>query len=200
MPEWFIKGGIAMWPILVCSVVGLGIIIERVWALQRKRVMSPGLMEAIQLQPHSEEKMAKLKALSDVDKTALGDLMRTVFSHAALPKAENVEAVQAVARQVGGRMERGLTSLALITELGPLLGLLGTVSGMVRLFGDVAVHGLAAPDQISKGISEALVATFSGLSIAIPALIAYMFLRRRIDNLSLELERYVNEVLTRLYH
>jgi biopolymer transport protein ExbB len=200
MPEWFIKGGIAMWPILVCSVVGLGIIIERVWALQRKRVMTSTLISAIQTHPHTEETMAKLKVLSDMDKTSLGDLTRTVFSHAALPKEENVEAVQAVARQIGGRLERGLTSLALITELGPLLGLLGTVSGMVRLFADVSAHGLAEPGMISKGISEALHATFAGLSIAIPALIAYMYLRKRVDNLSLEMERYVNELLTRLYH
>ena len=200
MPEWFLKGGIAMWPILVCSVIGLGIIIERVWALQRKRVISQDLVTAILAHPHSQETLEKLKALSDTDKSALGTLTRTVFSHAALPKPENVEAAQAVARQVGGRMERGLTSLALITELGPLLGLLGTVSGMVRLFADVSVHGLATPERISRGISEALLATFSGLSIAIPALIAYMFLRKRIDNLALELERYINELLTRLYH
>jgi biopolymer transport protein ExbB len=130
----------------------------------------------------------------------LGELARTTLRHAPLSKQENVEAAQAVARQASGRMERGLTSLALIAELGPLLGLLGTVSGMVRLFADVATHGLAEPAMISKGISEALHATFAGLAVAVPALIAYMYLRRRIDNLALELERHVNELLTRLYH
>jgi biopolymer transport protein ExbB len=126
-------------------------------------------------------------------------LVQIVLGHTSMAKHENVEAVQAAARQIGGRMERGLTSLALIAELGPLLGLLGTVHGMLALFGDVATHGLSDPSVISKGIFEALHATFAGLAVAVPALIAYMYLRRRIDNLSLELERHVNELLTRIY-
>lgn len=200
MPEWFIKGGIAMWPIVVCSIVGVAFIIERVWALQRKRIFSPELVKAVTSDTALKESTQWIRSLAQADKTLLGELMRVTFSHATLTKQENAEAVAAAARQIHGRMERGLTSLALIAELGPLLGLLGTVRGMVRLFADVAAHGLADPGQISRGISEALYATFSGLSVAIPALIAYMFLRRRIDNLALELERYVNELLTRLYH
>jgi biopolymer transport protein ExbB len=200
MPEWFIKGGIAMWPILVCSVVGCAIILERVWALRRGRVIPPEMVKAIQIQPPAAATTDYLRTLSAQDSSVLGELVKAAFAHASLTKQQNAEAVAAVARQIGGRMERGLTSLALIAELGPLLGLLGTVRGMVRLFADVAAHGLAEPAMISKGISEALLATFSGLTIAIPALIAYMFLRRRIDNLSLEMERHINELLTRLYH
>lgn len=200
MPEWFVKGGLAMWPILVCSIAGLAIVLERVWALQRKRVLSASLAAAIQQHPHTAEAVEHVRRISEQDRSVLGELVRATFTHAALIKQENAEAVQAVARQVGGRMERGLTTLALVAELGPLLGLLGTVSGMVRLFADVATHGLAEPGMISKGISEALHATFAGLSVAIPALIAYMYLRRRIDNLSLEMERHINELLTRLYH
>ena len=113
--------------------------------------------------------------------------------------AKQVLAMQALARQIVGRMERGLTTLSLIAELGPLLGLLGTVIGMVRLFEDVAKKGLGDPTMISRGIYEALTATMTGLGIAIPALIAYMYLRRRIEVLVLELERHTNELLTRLY-
>jgi len=200
MPEWFVKGGIAMWPILVCSIAGLAIVLERIWALQRRRILSPALVAAISQHPHAPETTDRVRALSELDPSVLGELARTTLRHAPLPKQENVEAAQAVARQASGRMERGLTSLALIAELGPLLGLLGTVSGMVRLFADVATHGLAEPAMISRGISEALHATFAGLAVAVPALIAYMYLRRRIDNLALELERHVNELLTRLYH
>jgi biopolymer transport protein ExbB len=199
MPEWFVKGGIAMWPILVCSIVGLAIIIERVWALQRKQIISSDLVKAIQTQPQTPEATNWLRSLADGDKSVLGELVRTTFRHANVSKEENAEAISAAARQISGRLERGLTTLALIAELGPLLGLLGTVNGMVRLFADVATHGLAEPGMISKGISEALHATFFGLGIAIPALVAYMYLRRRIDNLSLEMERHVNDVLTRLY-
>ena len=199
MPEWFIKGGIAMWPLLVCSIAGVAIVLERVWALQRKRILPASLAETIERQGNAPDLKEKVKVLSETQRSVLGELVQIVLSHMSMAKHENVEAVQAAARQIGGRMERGLTSLALIAELGPLLGLLGTVHGMLRLFGDVATHGLSDPTMISQGIFEALHATFAGLSVAVPALIAYMYLRRRIDNLSLELERHVNELLTRIY-
>ncbi len=200
MPEWFIKGGIVMWPLLICSISAVAIIIERVWALQRKRIFSQSLMAELQRQPRPDDLTDRVKTLCQRDETVLAELMRVSFAHSWLPKAENLEAVQASARQILSRLERGLTTLALVVELGPLLGLLGAVSGMVHVFGDVAQHGLRDPSLISKGISEALMATFTGLSVSIPALVAYMYLRRRIDNLALELERYVDELLKHLYH
>ena len=199
MPEWFFRGGLAMWPLLVCSIAGVAIILERTWALQRRRIISPTLAAAIEKQPATPEQTDKLRVLSESDTTVLGNLIQAVFMHASLPKTENVEAMQALARQIVGRMERGLTTLSLIAELGPLLGLLGTVIGMVQLFEDVAKKGLGDPTMISRGIYEALTATMTGLGIAIPALIAYMYLRRRIEVLVLELERHTNELITRLY-
>jgi biopolymer transport protein ExbB len=199
MPEWFRQGGIAMYPLMLCSVVGLAIILERVWVLRRQKVISSTLAELIQRNPPPPEQKEKLKALSENDGTVLGELVQVVFAHASLAKPENVEAVQSVARQIVGRMERGLTTLSLIAEISPLLGLLGTVSGMVHLFMDVAQHGLGEPSQISRGIFEALIATLTGLAVAIPALTAYMYLRRRIELLILEMEQHTNELLTRLY-
>ncbi len=199
MPEWFFRGGLAMWPLLVCSIAGLAIILERTWALQRRRIISPALAQAVEKRPATPEQTETVRVLSETDTTVLGRLVQAVFAHASLPKTENVEAMQALARQIVGRMERGLTTLSLIAELGPLLGLLGTVIGMVKLFEDVAKKGLGDPTMISRGIYEALTATMTGLGIAIPALIAYMYLRRRIEVLVLELERHTNELLTRLY-
>jgi biopolymer transport protein ExbB len=188
-----------MWPLLVCSIAGLAIILERTWALQRRRIISPALAQAVEKRPATAEQTETVRVLSESDTTVLGKLVQAVFAHASLPKTENVEAMQALARQIVGRMERGLTTLSLIAELGPLLGLLGTVIGMVNLFEDVAKKGLGDPTMISRGIYEALTATMTGLGIAIPALIAYMYLRRRIEVLVLELERHTNELLTRLY-
>jgi biopolymer transport protein ExbB len=199
MPEWFVQGGIAMWPLLLCSVAGVAIIIERVWALQRKRVVAPVIADAIEKRGSLPDLKERMKVLSDSDHSVLGELVKVVLTHATLSKNENVEAVQAVARQIVGRMERGLTTLSLIAEVSPLLGLLGTVSGMVHLFMDVAQHGLGEPAAISRGIFEALIATLTGLAVAIPALTAYMYLRRRIELLVLEMERHTNELLTRLY-
>ena len=199
MPEWFFRGGIAMWPLLVCSIAGVAIILERIWALRRRRVISPTLAAVIEKRPVTPQQTEALRQLSESDTTVLVRLVQAAFAHSSLPKPENVEAMQAFARQIVGRMERGLTTLSLIAELGPLLGLLGTVIGMVQLFEDVAKKGLGDPAMISRGIYEALTATMTGLGIAIPALIAYMYLRRRIEVLVLELERHTNELLTRLY-
>lgn len=199
MPEWFRQGGFVMWPLLVCSIAGVAIIIERVWVLQRKRVISPNLVDGIQKQLTSPESIEVVRKVSEIDASILAELVRTAFAHISLHKTENIEAVQAVARQILGRMERGLTTLALVAELGPLLGLLGTVNGMVRLFNDVATKGMSDPTLISAGISEALVATFTGLSISIPTLVAYMYLRRRIEMMVLEMERHIDELITRLY-
>jgi biopolymer transport protein ExbB len=199
MPEWFQQGGFVMWPLLVCSVAGLTIILERCWVLRRQHIIPAPLAAALAHRGADPEATEKLKAAAERDRSVLGELVRVVFDHATLHKTENIEAVQAVARQAVGRMERGLTTLGLIAELGPLLGLLGTVNGMLHLFADVANLGLSDPKQISAGISEALVATFTGLFISIPALIAYMYLRRRIEMLVLEMERHVDELLTRLY-
>lgn len=200
MPEWFFKGGVVMWPLLACSIAAVAIILERSWALQRRRVLSAPLVEALHRQPRPTDLTERLRHLAEHDRTVLGALARTALTHAWLTKSENLEAVQAMARQQMGRMERGLTTLALVVELGPLLGLLGAVSGMVRVFGDIARHGLADPQLISGGISEALIATFTGLAISIPALVAYMYLRRRIDLLALEMERHMDELLKHLYH
>jgi biopolymer transport protein ExbB len=153
----------------------------------------------IESQPQTPDETERLKIASQIDKTVLGELVKTAFAHLSLGKHENVEAVQSVARQIVGRMERGLTTLSLIAEISPLLGLLGTVAGMINLFTDVAKHGLGEPAAISRGIFEALIATLTGLTVAIPTLTAYMYLRRRIELLILEMERHTNELLTRLY-
>ena len=199
MPDWFQHGGLVMWPWLVCSVAGLAIILERCWVLRRQRLVSAALAAAIERRGPEKESLDRVQAVAEIDQSVLAEVVRVAFEHAGAGRAANVEAVQALARQVVGRMERGLTTLGLIAELGPLLGLLGTVNGMLHLFADVASKGMSDPTQISAGISEALVATFTGLSIAVPALIAYMYLRRRIEMLVLEMERHVDELLARLH-
>lgn len=199
MPNWFYEGGVAMYPLLVCSVAGLAIILERIWALRRPQVIAPALAGLINGELAKPEHREKVRALGEKDPSILGELVRVVFAHATLAKHENVEAVQAVARQMVGRMERGLTTLSIIAEISPLLGLLGTCSGMVKLFVDVSQHGLGEPAQISRGIFEALIATVTGLAVAIPTLTAYLYLRRRVELLILEMERHTNELLTRLY-
>jgi len=199
IPEWFHKGGLVMWPLLLCSVVGVAVVLERVWALRRSKVISRALSGELERPPENAGGTGELQATAAGDDTVLGQLARVAFAHQRMTKAENLEAVRGAAAQVASKLERGLTTLALVVELGPLLGLLGAVAGMVRVFADVQQFGLRDPAEISGGISEALIATFAGLAVAIPALVAYMYLRKRVDNLLLELERYLDELLRLLY-
>src|SRR2546426_7308695 len=129
MPEWFIKGGIAMWPLLVCSIAGVAIVLERTWALQRKRIIPHSLADTIERQGGAPDLKDKVKVLSEADQTVLGELAQIVLSHTGMAKHENVEAVQAAARQIGGRMGRGLTAPAVSGELGAVPGLLGAGAG-----------------------------------------------------------------------
>src|SRR5258706_460768 len=149
MPDWFRHGGFVMWPLLVCSVAGVAIILERCWMLRRQHIIPAPVATALAKRGSDKETTDKLKALTERDESVLGELTRVAFDHAGLHKTENIEAVQAVARQAVGKMERGLTTLGLIAELGPLLGLLGTVNGMLHLFADVANLGMSDPKLIS---------------------------------------------------
>src|SRR5947208_11677736 len=137
MPEWFIKGGIAMWPLLVCSIAGVAIVLERTWALQRKRIIPHSLADTIERQGGAPDLKDKVKVLSEADRTVLGELVQVVLSHTGMAKHENVEAVQAAARQIGGRLVRGITSLVFIAEMGPLHVILVTVQVEFPWFGVV---------------------------------------------------------------
>ena len=106
MPEWFAKGGIVMWPLLICSIAAVAIIIERVWALQRKRIISQRVTEELQRQPRPPDQTERVKGLCEGSETVLAEMLRVTFAHAWLPKAENVEAVQAISRQILSRLER----------------------------------------------------------------------------------------------
>src|SRR5512138_2493544 len=114
MPDWFFQGGIVMWPLLACSVAAVAIVLERIWALRRRRIISAPLVAELQQSRPNPPDTAGLRNLAAADPTVLGELARVSFHHAWLPKAENVEAIQASARQILSRLERGLTTLALV--------------------------------------------------------------------------------------
>ncbi len=176
-----------MLPIIACSIAALGIVIERFWSLQRKRVMPDYLMRQI-LQLHQEEKLN----LADLDKlktsSPLGRILAAGLVNRNHSKVVMKEAIEEVGRQVVHELERYLNTLGTIASISPLLGLLGTVIGMIKVFSVIVTAGVGDPGVLAGGISEALITTAAGLSVAIPSLMFHRYFSGLIDQLVIGME------------
>ncbi|MBV2120732.1 MAG: MotA/TolQ/ExbB proton channel family protein [Candidatus Thiodiazotropha sp. (ex Ctena orbiculata)] len=181
------SGGWLMLPIIACSIAALGIVIERFWSLQRKRVMPDYLMRQI-LQLHQEEKLN----LADLDKlktsSPLGRILAAGLINRNHSKVVMKEAIEEVGRQVVHELERYLNTLGTIASISPLLGLLGTVIGMIKVFSVIVTAGVGDPGVLAGGISEALITTAAGLSVAIPSLMFHRYFSGLIDQLVIGME------------
>src|SRR5688572_12267018 len=188
MIQFFEKGGIFMIPLIICSLVAVALILERSFALMRRRVISQRLAEAIdQLQPGQD--IDSVVKVARQDPTTLGQIVRVALDHLSWPKTENIEAVQTRARKEAAQLERGIVVMEILTGVAPLLGLLGTVSGLITMFSDLSSGKVVVQSQalfLSKGISEALNCTVMGLVVAIPALIAYSYFAKKVETMAIE--------------
>lgn len=188
------KGGPAMVVLGLGSIFCVAYIIERLAALQRKKVIPPRFMEDL-------EKLAEGKKVSEalaVCRTGDNAVARIVA--AGLTKLEKGltqarEAMEIAGRREVSNLEKNLDSLSTLAAAGPLVGLLGTVTGMIRTFDVVKAFGVGDPMRLSGGISEALISTAAGLVLAIPALVFHRYFMRKIDRLVLEIEEYTERVL-----
>ncbi len=196
----FVNSWYVMFPLVACSIVSLAIIFERILSLRQAVVIQPNLERAIHDLSYGG-KTTLIEQMSVEDETPLSRLIRACLMYSSWPKEENAEAVQAYARREIVRLERGLVFLEVVTGLGPLLGLLGTILGLIRIFGsagtssDLSAQGTA----IAAGIAEAMYCTVAGLCVAIPALIAYSLLSRHIEALTIDLETLCSELLGKIY-
>ena len=181
------SGGWLMLPIIACSIAALGIVIERFWSLQRKRVMPEYLMRQI-LQLHQEEKLN----LADLDKLKSSSPLGRILAAGLVNRNHNKdimkEAIEEVGRQVVHELERYLNTLGTIASISPLLGLLGTVIGMIKVFSVIVTAGVGDPGVLAGGISEALITTAAGLSVAIPSLMFHRYFSGLIDQLVIGME------------
>jgi biopolymer transport protein ExbB len=181
------SGGWLMLPIIACSIVALGIVIERLWSLQRKRVMPEYLMRQI-LQLHKDHKLK----LADLEKlkssSPLGKILAAGLVNRNHNKEVMKEAIEEVGRQVVHDLERYLNTLGTIASISPLLGLLGTVIGMIKVFSVIVTAGVGDPGVLAGGISEALITTAAGLSVAIPSLMFHRYFSGLIDRLVIGME------------
>jgi biopolymer transport protein ExbB len=188
MLEIIQSGGWLMVPILLASVVAAAIAVERLWTLQRSRITPKNLLAQVWTTlKNNEMDVQRLRELRE--SSPLGLVLATGISNARRGRDVMKEAMEEVGSQVSHDLERYLTSLGVIASIAPLLGLLGTVVGMIRVFTALMLEGAGNANVLAGGISQALITTAAGLSVAIPALMFHRFFLRRVDELTKTMEQ-----------
>jgi biopolymer transport protein ExbB len=188
MLEIIKAGGWVMFPIIVCSVMAAAIILERLWTLKEKRVL-PNLLtrevwEWVSSNKLNHEHLQKLH-----DSSPLGEILAVGLTNRHRTREIMKERIEDTGRHVVHDLERYLNSLGTIAAITPLLGLLGTVVGMVNVFEAITSQGVGNPAVLAGGISEALITTAAGLIVAIPSLTGYRYLRGRVQTLVVRMEK-----------
>ena len=197
MLEILQAGGWLMLPITLASVLAVGICIERAWSLRTAEVVPLGLVERLADASHGTFDAGGLAALCG--QSSLGRILAAGLSAKSRGRERMKEAMQEAAASVVHDLERYLTTLGTIASISPLLGLLGTVVGMIRVFNALLTRGAGNPAALAGGISEALVTTAAGLVVAIPALIFHRYLLRKVDELVVAMEGQAAALLDRVH-
>src|SRR5216117_1582823 len=184
MWEFLKAGGPFMFFLVATSIVGLTFIIERGLALRWKKVVPPEVEEAVD-RCRTKEDLNRLHVVCELQPSALSRLLTVAAEHLNWPKGENVAAIQTRARHEVAQLERGLVVLEIVVGIAPLLGLVGTIYGLITLFRNM---NQATPDNtaFAQGISLALYATLLGLLIAIPTLVAWSYYSKKVETLAVE--------------
>ena len=181
-------GGIIMFPLLLCSVLALAIIIERFWTLRVSRLAPKSMVQDLWASIRKKELNArKIKELKE--NAPLGRILAAGLVNAKHGRDIMKESIQEEASHVVHEMERFLTALGTIAVITPLLGLLGTVIGMIKVFAQLQLEGAGNAAALAGGISEALITTAAGMTVAIPALIFHRYFLRRVDELVVDMEQ-----------
>lgn len=187
LPDLIIRGGWLMYPILFCSVIGLGVFLERLFKLRRSRVLPPEFMQEVNDLIKRREYPYAIN-LCQGHPSAMARIYHAGLNISGHSRQEIKEVIQEVGRREAAGLEKYLSVLATVASIAPLLGLLGTVSGMIKTFDLISFYGVGNPGTMASGISEALITTAAGLSVAIPTLVGYRFVSSKADNLILNLE------------
>lgn len=188
MFELLKAGGWLMMPLILCSIIALAVIVERFWTLQPRRVAPRHMVAQIfHLYKKKQLDTAAITALKD--SSPLGRILSAGLVSMNSQREIMKESIEETGRHVVHELERYLNILGTIAAISPLIGLLGTVVGMIDVFTVITSQGVGNPSTLAGGISKALITTAAGLSIAIPSLMAYRFFRRRIDDLVIMMEQ-----------
>lgn len=184
--------------LVITSVIALTFIVERGLALRWQKVV-PAAVESAVGHYHSARDLARLRNICEHHPSALSRLLLLASDHVDWPKTESINLLEKRARHEVVRLERGLVVLEIIVGISPLLGLVGTIYGLIILFGGMDQGNAADTARFAKGISLALNATLMGLLIAIPALVSWSYYSKKVENLTIEMETLCDEFLRRHY-
>jgi biopolymer transport protein ExbB len=187
--EFFSKGGPVMYPLLFCSIVALAIVIEKLFTLRRKKVIVPEVVGVLNNIKEPGD-MGLALSICEKHKGPFANIIRLGLENYDLPREELKETLNDQGRQEVYLLEKGLVFLETIGAIAPLLGLLGTVTGILRVFNVISVMGVGQATALAGGISEALITTIAGLFIGIPSVFMYNYFSNKAEGLILEIEKY----------
>ena len=203
MIEFVKAGGVLIWPILACSVVAVAIIVERFLSLKRSAVTPPNLLDqATRLAGRAD---LSGEVIFEVQRRSpLGKILAAGLINRGEPRFVMKDAIEDAGRHVVHDLERYLNTLGTIAAVTPLLGLLGTVFGMIKVFAAITAFGVGNPTVLAGGIAEALITTAAGLSVGIPTLMFHRYFRGHINDLTMDMEqqalRFIDMVDGRIQH
>ena len=189
MYELFLNGGFLMYPIAFCSVLALGIFLERLWNLREKKIIPKDyLIEVEDL--INRRKIHEAMILCRRDSSSTATIIFEGIRNFNRGREAVKDAVEGIGRQEAAKLERYVGVVGTVAAISPLLGLLGTVTGMIKAFNVISTHGVGNPSSLAGGISEALITTAAGLIVAIPAYVMYRYLMSKVDRIILSMEKY----------
>jgi biopolymer transport protein ExbB len=195
--DLFQQGGVVMYPLLLCSVLALAITIERAYSLRRSRIIRPEIVSVIENIAGPAD-VGLAQAVCSRFEGPFANVVRAGLESRHLSPDEIRENILDQGRQEMGALQKGLVVLDTVASVSPLLGLLGTVTGMIKVFQDIAEVGVGKGNLMAGGIAEAILTTAAGLVIAIPALVASNTFAARTESLVLEIEKHSNVLLKKL--
>jgi biopolymer transport protein ExbB len=197
--EIIVSGGWLMLPIILCSIITIAITIERFWSLNPSKIAPRNQLGQvwnwIQTNQMDSEKLKELRRSSP-----LGRILAAGLSNSRHGREVMKDSIQEAASQVIHEMERFLNTLGTIASVSPLLGLLGTVFGMIEVFNQIVLQGSGNPGALAGGISVALITTAAGLCVAIPAMLSHRFFLRRLDTLVVTMEQEAVKLVDALHN
>lgn len=195
--KFLVSGGPTMIPLGICSIVALAVALEKVWFLRRRRILIPEVVAVVENLRREEDVDLTLKICSKYD-NPFPNIIRVALENRDLEREELKELITDRGRQEVRSLERGLGVLETVAGVAPLLGLLGTVLGILRVFNVISDVGVGQAQSLAGGIAEALITTIVGLSIGIPALVAFNYFSHRAEGFVLDIEELTAELMLRV--
>jgi biopolymer transport protein ExbB len=195
--DLLVRGGIVMIPIMLCSIISLWIFLERLWMFRRGSVLPKKFLSEIEYLL-KRQKLAEAQAACQKEDSPMARIISTGLLHLGKGRDVIKETMEEAGSSEGVELRRYLGLLSMITTISPLLGLLGTISGMIKVFKVISIQGGGNPGTLAGGISEALIATAAGLTVAIPTIVIHRYLSSRSERLLHMMEEYATYIMNLL--